>query len=104
MQAERAKDAPVDLITVYTRYSGHAPADTRVVLFGGKARLSGFWQEDDVVAKMAASDPDRYLGFLTLDLSQPDWRNDLERGHRDLKLRGVKLMPINRDTARLLFG
>lgn len=94
MQAERAKGAPVDLVTDYTRYWNHAPADTRVVLFGGKARLSGFWQEDDVVAKMVASDPDRYVGFLTLDLTQPNWRSELERGHRDLKLRGVKLMPM----------
>ncbi len=94
LQAERARGGPVNLVTDYAHYWANAPGDTKVILFGGKARLSGFWQEDDCIARMVASDPDRYIGFLTVDLTQPGWREDLERGHRELKLRGVKLLPM----------
>ncbi|HWL51662.1 MAG TPA: amidohydrolase family protein [Chthoniobacteraceae bacterium] len=93
-QAERARGGPVDLVTDYADYWAHAPEGTRVIVFGGKARLSGFWQEDDIVARFAASDPERVIGFLTVDLSQPGWMDELERGHRDLGLRGVKLLPM----------
>ena len=93
-QAERARGGPVELVTDYRHYWENAPPDTRVVLFGGKARQSGFWQEDDRIAEKVATDPARYVGFLSLDLSQPCWREDLERGHRVLRLSGVKLMPM----------
>ncbi len=93
-QAERAKGGPIELVTDYAHYWQHAPADTRTVVFGGKARLSGLWQDDAAVAALVASDPRRYLGFLAVDLADPSWREDLERGHRDLRLRGVKLMPM----------
>ncbi len=93
-QAERARGGPVELVTDYRHYWANAPEGTRVILFGGKARLSGFWQEDDVVARYVAADPERTIGFLTVDLAQPGWREDLERGHQQLGLRGVKLMPM----------
>lgn len=93
-QAERARGGPVSLVTDYTDYWAHAPQGTRVVVFGGKARRSGFWQEDEVVAELVQREPDRYVGFLTVDLSQPGWMEELERGHQHLKLQGVKLMPM----------
>lgn len=93
-QAERARGGPVNLVTDYADYWANAPEGVRVIIFGGKARLSGFWQEDDVVAREVARDPERLIGFLSVDLSQPGWREDMERGHRELKLRGVKLLPM----------
>jgi len=94
LQAERARGGPVNLVTDYAHYWATASADVKVVLFGGKARLSGIWQDDDAIARMAASDPERYIGFLSVDLAQEGWMEELERGHQDLKLRGVKLMPM----------
>lgn len=93
-QAARAKGAPVDLVTRYADYWADAPSDTKVIVFGGKARLSGLWQPDDDIAALVRTDPERYIGFLAVDLADPQWRDDLERGHRDLGLRGVKLMPM----------
>lgn len=93
-QAEKARGGPVNLVTDYRDYWNNAPDDVKVVIFGGKARLSGFWQDDDSVAAMVERHPDRMIGFLSVDLAQPGWREDLERGHRQLKLRGVKLLPM----------
>ena len=92
-QAERVRGGAIDVITDYTRYWANAPEGTRVVIFGGKARLSGIWQDDEAVARMAASDPERMIGFLSVDLTRPEWRDELEHGHQDLQLRGVKLLP-----------
>jgi predicted TIM-barrel fold metal-dependent hydrolase len=66
----------------------------RTIVFGGKAKLSGVWVDDDYVAAYAAQQPDALIGFLSVDPTQPGWRQDLERGHQDLRLRGIKLLPM----------
>jgi len=34
------------------------------------------------------------IGFLSLDPTQPGWEQELEYGHQELKLKGIKLMPM----------
>ncbi len=95
-EAQRARGGPVDLVTDYDHYWQNATRCEvgKVILFGGKARRSGLWQGDEVVARKVAAEPDRYLGFLSVDLTQPGWRDELEHGHQSLKLSGVKLLPM----------
>ncbi len=93
-QAARARGAVVDLVTDYRRYWESAPEDTRVIVFGGKARRSGIWVDDSEVRTLADAFPDHMVGFLSLDLSQAGWMDELLAGHQDLGLRGVKLMPM----------
>lgn len=94
-QARRARaGAEVDLTVRYDEYRRAAPPDTRTVVFGGKARLSGLWVDDEYVARYAAAHPDTLVGFLSLDPTQPGWERELEDGHRRLGLRGIKLMPM----------
>ncbi|HJZ57406.1 MAG TPA: hypothetical protein VKE74_20725, partial [Gemmataceae bacterium] len=58
-QARRARaGAEVDLSVRYEDYRRAAPSDTRTVVFGGKARLSGLWVDDDYVARCVAEHPD----------------------------------------------
>ena len=50
-QAQRARGGqPVDLRVRLEDYAASAPADTRTIVFGGKARLSGVWVDDRLVA------------------------------------------------------
>ena len=63
-------------------------------IFGGKAALAGLWVPDDDVAAYTKSHADKAIGFLSLDPSQPGWQDELHHGHRDLKLKGIKLMPM----------
>ena len=95
LQAKRARaGVEVDLTVRFEDYCRTAPADVRAIVFGGKAKLSGLWVDDDSVAAYVNSHPDQLIGFLSVDLTQPGWMEDLERGHQQLKLRGVKLLPM----------
>jgi uncharacterized protein len=86
----------VDLSVDYDAYAKSTPADETVVtvVFGGKARLSGLWVDDEYVADYVAKRPDRLLGFLSLDPTMTGWEDELRRGHQELGLVGVKLMPM----------
>ncbi|HEY3503373.1 MAG TPA: amidohydrolase family protein [Actinocatenispora sp.] len=84
----------VDLSVRWAEYAATAPADSRAIVFGGKAKLSGLWIDDTDVAAYAGAHPDRLIGFMALDPTQPGWRDELRRGHRELGLRGIKLMPM----------
>jgi predicted TIM-barrel fold metal-dependent hydrolase len=94
-QARRArKDVEVDLTVRWEEYEASARGCGRTVVFGGKARLSGLWVPDREVAAYAAKHPDRLVPFLSLDPTQPGWEDELSEGHRDLRMRGIKLMPM----------
>ena len=94
-QAARARGGrEVDLTARYNDYRRTAPDDCRPIVFGGKARLSGLWVDDESVARYAAQDPRRLLGFLSLDPTQDGWQREMRAGHEELGLRGIKLMPM----------
>lgn len=94
-QARRAKaGAEMDLTVRYEDYRAGAPDDTITIVFGGKARLSGLWVDDQYVADYAAQDPDRLIPYLSLDPTQPGWQDEMKAGHLDLGMRGVKMMPM----------
>lgn len=94
-QARRAKaGGDVDLTVTYDDYRRQAPDDVRTIVFGGKARLSGLWVDDQYVANYVAAHPDRLLGFLSVDPTQDGWHKELAHGHEILGLRGIKLLPM----------
>jgi hypothetical protein len=94
-QARRARaGVEVDLTTCYDDYRRACPLETRSIVFGGKARLSGVWVDDRHIAQQVAAHPESLIGFLSVDPTQPGWQRELEEGHRDLGLRGVKLLPM----------
>ncbi len=86
----------VDLQVAYEDYLATTPSgeQTLTIVFGGKARLSGLWVDDDHVAEYVAAHPDRLLGFLSVDPMQPNWQDELRRGHQELGLVGIKLLPM----------
>jgi predicted TIM-barrel fold metal-dependent hydrolase len=94
-QARRARaGVEVDLSVRFEDYAAQAPEPVRTIVFGGKARLSGLWVDDHYVAGYVARHSDRLIGFLALDPTQPGWQEELRYGHEELKLRGIKLMPM----------
>jgi predicted TIM-barrel fold metal-dependent hydrolase len=97
-QARRARaGVAVDLTVRYADYAAAAAEPVRTVVFGGKARLSGVWADDRYVADYVAAHPDRLVGFLSVDPTQPGWEDELRHGHQELGLRGVKLLPMYAD-------
>ena len=94
-QAKRAKaGVEMDLTVTYDAYRATAPDDTITIVFGGKAKLSGLWVDDQHVAKYVAADPARLIGFLSVDPTQPGWEEELRFGHQALGLRGIKLLSM----------
>lgn len=105
-QAGRARPGvAVDLSARRADYLAAATPDTRTVVFGGKARLSGLWVDDALIAAQVAREPEHLIGFLSLDPTQAGWLEELHFGHQQLGLRGIKLMPMyagfSPDEARL---
>lgn len=95
-QAARAKGGTEFDLTVTLdayRAAGGEKA-TRTVVFGGKAKLSGLWVDDAHVARFVAQDPDRLIGFLSVDPTQPGWETEMEVGHQELGMKGIKLLSM----------
>ena len=94
-QAKRARGGTeVDLTVRFEDYRAAATPDTRTIVFGGKAKLSGMWVDDDFVAAYVRRHPDVLIGFLSVDPTQPGWQDELRRGHQELGLRGIKLLSM----------
>ncbi len=84
----------VDLTVKYSEYKDASPEQVRTIVFGGKARLSGLWVEDQYVADYVSAHPDSLIGFLSVDPTQKDWEKELYIGHQELGLKGIKLLPM----------
>lgn len=87
-------DQELDLTVTYEAYRQGARNCDRTIVFGGKARLSGVWVDDEYVARYVKEHADTCIGFLSLDPTQPGWEEEMERGHRELGLKGIKLLPM----------
>lgn len=93
-QARRARNQDIDLTVHWEKYRAGAQGCEKTVVFGGKARLSGIWVPDQDVAAYVRQHPDQLVGFLSVDPTQPGWQEELRHGHQDLKLKGIKLLPM----------
>ncbi|MFO0975997.1 MAG: amidohydrolase family protein [Planctomycetaceae bacterium] len=94
-QARRARaGVEVDLTVRFEDYQKTSLPDVRTIVFGGKAKLSGLWVDDRDVARYVANHPQQLIGFLSLDPTQPGWQNEMQHGHQELGMKGIKLMPM----------
>lgn len=94
-QAQRARaGVEVDLTVRYDDYRTQSPKEVRTIVFGGKARLSGLWVDDQYVADYVAAHRETLIGFLSVDPTQGGWEDELRDGHERLGLRGIKLLPM----------
>ncbi len=94
-QASGARaNTTVDLTVTYEAYRASSPDDVHTVVFGGKAKLAGIWVDDAYVADYVNRHPDKLIGFLSVDPTQPGWEDEMRHGHEELGLKGVKLLPM----------
>ncbi|MEO6924000.1 MAG: amidohydrolase family protein [Bryocella sp.] len=94
-QSKRSRNGvETDLTVRWADYQATAADCARTVVFGGKARLAGLWVPDHEVAAYVRTQPDRLIGFMSVDPTQKGWQDELEEGRVDLKLKGIKLMPM----------
>lgn len=94
-QAIRARSGKeIDLTVCYEDYRKQATGDVRTIVFGGKAKLSGLWIDDQFVADYVSARPDELIGFMSLDPTQKNWEEEMRYGREELELRGIKLLPM----------
>lgn len=93
-QTKRVTNPNFDLNVRWEDYSAQAKQCDWTVVFGGKAALAGLWVPDDEVAEYVANHADKAIGFMSLDPTQVGWEEEMHHGHQDLKLKGIKLMPM----------
>ena len=96
LQAARRAKAGVelDLTVEYEAYRNTAPAETRTIVFGGKARLSGLWVDDRYVADYVNAHPETLIGYMSLDPTQAGWQDEMREGYEVLGLKGIKLLSM----------
>ncbi len=96
-QAKRARaGVEVDLTVRYDEYLETVPKeeDVHTIVFGGKAKLSGLWVDDESVADYVKQKPDSLTGFLSVDPTVDGWQNEMHAGCEELGLKGIKLLPM----------
>ena len=94
-QAKRAKaGVEMDLTVRFEDYQLQSVPGVKSIVFGGKAHLSGLWVDDRDIHDYVSAHADQLMGFLSLDPTQPGWEKEMEFGHQELGLRGIKLMPM----------
>lgn len=87
-------DEELDLSITYEAYRQSAQNCDKTIVFGGKARLSGLWVDDQYVADYVNAHPDHLIGFLSVDPTQDGWQQEMEYGHQQLGLKGIKLLSM----------
>lgn len=94
-EADRSRGGPMDLSVDFDRFMvEEANFYTRTIVFGLKAKLTGFWVPDAYVAEFVARAPDKLVGFAACDPTQENATDDLRRGIEELGLAGIKMAPM----------
>jgi predicted TIM-barrel fold metal-dependent hydrolase len=92
-EADLSRGRPLDLTVRFDAFMADMAPFDRVVVFGLKARLTGYWVPDDYIADFVARAPDKLVGFASCDPTQPGYMEELEHAIEDLGLRGLKMGP-----------
>ncbi|MFW6146136.1 MAG: amidohydrolase family protein [Planctomycetota bacterium] len=93
-EAELSRGRPIDLTVTDEALLAEAAAFDRTIVFGLKARRTGYWVSDDYVAERVALAPDKLIGFAAADPTQASCMDELTHAIEDLGLRGVKIGPV----------
>ena len=79
-----------------THYAATKRAD-KVIVLGLYAPFSGIVVPNDYVAEYIQKDPQRLIGFMSVDPHDSGCVREIERSQRELGLKGIKLGPIYQD-------
>jgi hypothetical protein len=93
-ESELSRGRPLDLTVRPDALLEEMAPFERVVVFGLKARLTGYWVPDEFVAGFVGRAPDRLVGFASCDPTQPGHMEELAKAREELGLKGLKLGPI----------
>ncbi len=93
-ESDLSRGYPLDLTVKIGPYLDDMEPFEKVVVFGLKARRTGYWVPDEYVAEFVARAPGKLIGFAGCDPTQPEHFSELRHAIEHLHLRGVKMGPI----------
>jgi len=93
-EADLSRGYPIDLTVHLEALLEDSEPFDRVVVFGLKARRTGYWVPDEYVAAIVARAPQKLVGFAACDPIQPECLDELRRAVDELGLKGLKMGPI----------
>ena len=93
-EADLSRGYPLDLTVRFDAFMADMARFDRVVVFGMKARRTGYWVPDEYVAEFVARAPQKMVGFAACDPTQDAYMDELVHAVEDLGLVGLKVGPI----------
>lgn len=94
-EADRSRGRPMDLTVDFDHFMAtEAAACDKTILFGLKAKRTGYWVPDAYVAEFVGRAPDKLLGFAACDPTQPNALEELRHAVEELGLVGLKMAPM----------
>ncbi len=93
-ETDIARGYRLDLTVQFETFMQDMAPFERVVVFGLKAKRTGYWVPDAYVADFVARAPEKLIGFAGCDPTQAEYMPELMHAIEDLGLLGVKMGPI----------
>ena len=93
----RTYGGAVDLHVTPERHRSETRRANKVVVFGINALALDMHTPNDVIAEYVTADPERIVGFMSVDPHQPDALDEVDRCASDLGLKGIKMSPVYQD-------
>ncbi len=93
-EADLSRGYPLDLTVRLDEFLEDNLVFEKVVVFGLKARRTGYWVPDDVVASFVSQAPEKLIGLASCDPTQSEYLEELRFGIETLRLSGVKMGPM----------
>ena len=94
VESNRARGYAVDLTVQWQDHQQAMKPVDRAIVFGLRARHVGLVVPNDYVAEYVATQPQKFVGFASIDPNENGYLDELHRAVEDLKLKGLKLGPI----------
>jgi hypothetical protein len=88
------KDTDISMDTLPQQHWAAMQSVERAVVLAMRFFHVGVDVSNDLVAGYVGEHPERLVGFMSLDPSEPDPIAEMERAHHDLGMRGIKMSPI----------
>ena len=93
-ETDLSRGYPLDLTVHFDEFIADVQPFEKTIVFGLKARKTGYWVPDEYVAEFVARAPDKLIGFAASDPTQPGYVETFRHAIEHLGLKGLKLGPI----------